>query len=250
MKDKRPARQWYWGDWKKDMQVQSLDYETRGIWFELLSFLDDSEERGRLVNAFGQSMADDAAAQLLGVTPEKWKQTRSKLLESGTASEDEYGVLYNRRMAREEALSRTRSKSGSAGGKASAASRLEAKAIASLQHLAEDEEEVVVNNDFKSKLEKGFDDFWKAYPKKVGKQEAVRRFTEAIANGARPQEIIDGAGMYAKVQSVSDTSTKHPSGWLNDERWKDELTMPKKPNGAPTAADIGAAIDRMSGMKS
>ena len=46
-KDKKlPALQFYPGDWRKDLGVQSLSFHDRGVWFEMLMLMHDSENRG------------------------------------------------------------------------------------------------------------------------------------------------------------------------------------------------------------
>jgi hypothetical protein len=93
-----------------------------------------------------------------------------------------------------------------------------------------------------------FDDFWLAYPKRVGKPLARAKW-EAIVNGglttrtldkdsgtyvaitleATAQELVDGAKRYAKSQIDPNTYglkdggrfTLHPSTWLNQGRWED-----------------------------
>lgn len=116
---KLPAMQWYPGDWRKDPGVQALDYYDRGVWRELLDVMHESPERGRLVFPTGAPMPDSAIARLLGITEAEWKQIRSRLLSHGVASEDEDGVLYNRRMVRDEHLRHVRAEAGRKGGKAS-----------------------------------------------------------------------------------------------------------------------------------
>ena len=60
-------------------------------------------------------MTDMAICSNLGLPLDKWKKSRSKILEYGVASEDSNGVLYNRRMARETRLSAVRSEAGRKG---------------------------------------------------------------------------------------------------------------------------------------
>lgn len=120
MADKLPAFQFYPGDWRKDLAVQSLDYESRGVWHELLCFMHESEERGRLVFPDGSPMDDEAIAQMVGIPEAKWKQIRSKLVSRKVAGEDEDGTLYNRRMCREEAIRQAKRDAGRKGGKSKA----------------------------------------------------------------------------------------------------------------------------------
>lgn len=46
--NKRPAFQFYPGDWRRDTQVQMANMETRGVWFEMLCCMHDAPERGKI----------------------------------------------------------------------------------------------------------------------------------------------------------------------------------------------------------
>ena len=117
---KLPALQFYVGDWRKDPGVQALDFETRGVWFELLLIMHGCAERGKLL-LNGKAMPEDAVAQLLGLSLEKTKQILSKLLAYGVASIDEVtGAICNRRMVRDESIRKTKAESGRLGGLAKA----------------------------------------------------------------------------------------------------------------------------------
>ena len=63
---KLPSWQFYPGDWRKDPGVQALNYEERGIWFEVLLLMYESEERGKLL-LNGNPMPMDRLARLLGL---------------------------------------------------------------------------------------------------------------------------------------------------------------------------------------
>lgn len=113
---KRPSFQFYPADWRKDPGVQALPYHDRGVWFEIICLLHESEERGKLL-LNGRPMPDDALARLLGLDKQKLNQTLSILIEFGVAQRcDETGALMNRRMVRDEALSKIRAESGKKGG--------------------------------------------------------------------------------------------------------------------------------------
>ena len=121
---KLPAIQWYPGDWRKDPGVQALDYHHRGVWFEVLMLMWESEDRGRL-KLNGRPMPDSAMARPLGLSVDEWVQIRTTLLEYGVASEDDDGALICRRMVRDEqtrrqkeTLSHTRAEAGRKGGRA------------------------------------------------------------------------------------------------------------------------------------
>jgi hypothetical protein len=72
-----------------------------------------------------------------------------------------------------------------------------------------------------------FDEFWKTYPRRVGKIAAEQAFAKAVEAGADPQAVIDGALVYAFKRKGQDPEfTAHPTTWLNQGRWEDEAPPP------------------------
>lgn len=88
-----------------------------------------------------------------------------------------------------------------------------------------------------------FDQFWKAYPRKVAKPVARKAFAKALAK-ADVRAI--GAGL--KVWRAYWTErgepefVPHPATWLNQERWNDEPPQPAKPKTAKSKYDPVAAV--------
>lgn len=116
---KLPALQFYPGDWWRDLSVKLLDHYHKGIWFELLLLMHDSEERGCLtIN--GRPMSDDEIGLIIGLVNQKDNQIATKaierLLDVGVASRRDDGALVCRRMVREEEIRSKRIKCGSMGG--------------------------------------------------------------------------------------------------------------------------------------
>lgn len=86
-----------------------------------------------------------------------------------------------------------------------------------------------------------FDDFWKAYPRHIGKAAAARKFA-TLCKTVDPQAIIAGAARFAQLVAKSKTEQgfiPHPTTWLNAGRWEDELPeveqpqVERKPGGLP-----------------
>lgn len=71
----------------------------------------------------------------------------------------------------------------------------------------------------------GFEDWWNHYPKKVGKQAALRSYLKAV-------KVVDPvcvlAGLLAQEKFLSEQRTRgycpDPATWLNAGRWDDEVT--------------------------
>ena len=80
----------------------------------------------------------------------------------------------------------------------------------------------------------GFDDFWRAYPKKVARTDAMLAFTRA-ARLAPVDEIIRGAMHYAAERTGEvPRYTKHPATWLSKGCWSDPPAEPRGlPRGSP-----------------
>lgn len=113
---KLPALQFYPADWRKDPAVQSLSYFDRGVWFEILCLMHESDQRGKLL-LNGKKMPDDALARLLGLDKQILTKTLTTLLEYGVASiDEETGALISRRMVRDEEIRKIRMESGKKGG--------------------------------------------------------------------------------------------------------------------------------------
>lgn len=69
-----------------------------------------------------------------------------------------------------------------------------------------------------------FDDFWRLYPRKVGKKLARVAFARALRT-APLERILAGARRYAAVCDAQGTETQfiaYPTTWLTQERWDDE----------------------------
>lgn len=113
---KLPAIQWYPGDWLRDPGVQALSYEDQGIWFAILMRMWEGEERGKLT-LNGAAMPVEALARLLGLDNQKVNQTLTTLSTYGVTSvEPDTGIIFSRRMVRDEQLRNIRVECGKKGG--------------------------------------------------------------------------------------------------------------------------------------
>lgn len=78
-------------------------------------------------------------------------------------------------------------------------------------------------------LQERFDRFWAAYPRHTAKQTAVKAFEKINPDEALLEQMLAAIAS----QKESDQWTRdggafipHPSTWLNQERWNDELPKP------------------------
>lgn len=90
-----------------------------------------------------------------------------------------------------------------------------------------------------------FDEFWTAYPRKVGKPAARKAWAKARRR-ENPHAIIAAAHRYRDDPNRDPEFTKHPGPWLNDDRWNDPPLPARTVNGksAKTAGALAAFLDR------
>lgn len=112
---KRPAFQWYPGDWQRDTALRACSLEARGLWIEMLNIMHDGVPYGHLT-AGGLPISDAELATLVGVTGRKATALLFVLESRGVFSRTEAGVIYSRRMVKDEKLRETRAASGRLGG--------------------------------------------------------------------------------------------------------------------------------------
>jgi len=66
-----------------------------------------------------------------------------------------------------------------------------------------------------------FAEFWLAYPHKVGKADAERKYLVARKAGATQAELLDGIGRYKRTKP-DDHNWCNPATWLHQQRWLDQ----------------------------
>ena len=84
-----------------------------------------------------------------------------------------------------------------------------------------------------------FEEFWKIYPKRVGRKAAATKWQTAVKT-ATPDQIIEAAKRYRDDPKRDPEFTANPATWLNQERWLDEYEKPKV-SGPVTVMDLYAA---------
>lgn len=71
----------------------------------------------------------------------------------------------------------------------------------------------------------GFDEFYAAYPKKMGKTRAVKAYAKAIKKVTFTQMMLalENQILIWKKDSEYPTYVRYPATWLNDEAWNEEV---------------------------
>src|ERR1035438_5747493 len=108
---KRPAFQFYPGDWLRD-HISGCSLAAQGLWLRMMIVAHDSDRYGYLeVN--GAPMPADAIARRCGCeSAEQYSALLSELREAGVPSRTPEGIIYSRRMVRDEKLREIRAIGG------------------------------------------------------------------------------------------------------------------------------------------
>lgn len=117
---KRPAFQFYPADWRKDMALQSCSVAARGLWMDCLCIAHECEPYGHLtVN--GNAMTPAQIGRHTGLTARECQALLDELDQAGVLSRTEQGVIFSRRMVRDEASREQRAEIGRQNGAKGAA---------------------------------------------------------------------------------------------------------------------------------
>ena len=89
----------------------------------------------------------------------------------------------------------------------------------------------------KSQLEDEFELIWKEYPRKQGKQNALKTYIKARKKGTTYEEVVIGLENYVKyitIEKIQPQYIKQGSTWFNQACWNDDYTIRRE----VTTADL------------
>lgn len=115
---KLPFIKFYPRDWQADMGLRQCSLAARGLWFEMLCIMAQSEQYGHLVNTSRvNAISDDSLCRLIGCSKDDLYRLRDELLDAGVPGVDEStGTWFSRRMVREQHKRELCAEAGKAGG--------------------------------------------------------------------------------------------------------------------------------------
>jgi hypothetical protein len=99
---KLPAFQFYVGDWMKDPALRACGPAARGLWMDMLCLMFETARRGYLQHTTGAPVTPEQLARMTGCTADEVTHLLRELEDSGVFSRTENGVIYSRRIARDE----------------------------------------------------------------------------------------------------------------------------------------------------
>lgn len=118
-REKKHYYRWCPGDLRRDTAVQACPWDVRAIWREMLDLMHDGEPRGHLT-AGGVPIrtGKELSIAIGGGVPAKVCQRAIEMLgDRKVFSVTDEGVIFSRRMVRDEAIDEARAEGGEKGGR-------------------------------------------------------------------------------------------------------------------------------------
>ncbi len=113
---KLPSFQFYPGDWLKDPAVRSVSLAARGLWTDMLCLMHEGDRRGFLQHATGKPVTAEQLARMTGCSTDEVSRLLQELSDSGVFSCTDHGVIYSRRIVRDERKRQLCAEAGKRGG--------------------------------------------------------------------------------------------------------------------------------------
>ena len=255
----RPSLQFYPGDWRRDTALQSCSLTARGLWLEMMNLMHDGTPYGHL-KVGEKTITPPVLARMVGAECKEVNRLLKELEQTGVLSKTKAGVIYSRRMVRDEEIRKKRAEGGEKsvdhpnvpkpktdnGASEGYPSRVSSDpssdrslqpssatsfgvspaSASALASCKKKEKEPGANG------VSGFAMFWQCYPRKKAKG-ACEKWWEKH----KPDDVLLGT-MLAKIEQEQRSPQwqkddgqfiPHPSTWLNQKRWEDEYVATAKP---------------------
>ena len=243
----------YVQDFMTDEKLSECSAESTGVYIRVMCIMHKSREYGTVLlkqkDEQNPSKIKNFAVKLHRLMPysvEVIERSLTELVDEEVLT-IEGDVLMQRRMVRDGNISLIRANAGSKGGKtaqgksvagsfakAKSKAKPKAKEQANTEYEYEDEiEDEIVNSKTKKDIYPIlFDAFWQAYPKKVGKADALKAFTKLKPDSELMQTILAAIAQWSKTDQWSKDNRQYvpmPATYIRGRRWEDELPQQDKP---------------------
>jgi hypothetical protein len=105
----------YWSDWLSDPSLRACSPAARGLWIDMLCVAAGHDPIG-YVAVNGRSLSTEEIARIAGLTALEVGTLLGELERNGVFSRDRKGVIFSRRMVRDEKRAKSARKNGKNGG--------------------------------------------------------------------------------------------------------------------------------------
>ena len=110
----KPWMKFHPADWRSDPGLRLCSLAARGLWIECIAIMHRAQPYGHLL-INGRPVTDAQLAVSVGAPPEQIPALVRELSSAGVFSRTRKGVIYSRRMTRDEKKAQTARKNGQKG---------------------------------------------------------------------------------------------------------------------------------------
>ena len=226
----RPWMKWYPADWRSDSKLRACAPLSRYVWLEMLGLMHEAEPYGHLVLA-GRAMDYQTLSRLVGVTAGEVKRAVKELEDRGVFSRNAAGVIYSRRMVRDENRREKAANDGRLGGNPILTKQQDS--IQGVNHLVNGEDKAQkpeARNQKEEARERAPPDLWfDGQALRLNRRDFEawqHRFAEAYPDFWGELSRIDGKLAVEGMRPGSKAYLK-AEGWLNAglKRWQEQRAL-------------------------
>jgi hypothetical protein len=219
-------------DWLGDPKLQSCSLAEQGLWMIMLCVMHNAEPYGHLVEN-GDPMTLDRLAKLARITQNSCKKFVKNLENVGVFSRNSDEIIFSRRMVADFIKHSEDKENGKKGGNPKLKG-VNPPLNPGVNAIPDTRCQIPNSNKKETRATRAvsasrFDDFWKAWPNKVGKPSAEKSYAK-VSN--EHDAIMAGVERYLSSKPP-DRPWLNPATFLNQRRWED----------SPASVDARAPTD-------
>ena len=218
---KRPSFQFYPSDWLRDTALRTCSVAARGLWIDMICYMHEGSPYGYLkVN--NKVILPQNLARMVGLTLDEVQGYLHELNDAGVYEIDSGGSIYSKRMIRDEVLRNKRAEGGKLGGNPNL--KVKHKVNLKVKQIITPSSSSSSSSSNIKPMPVGFDLFWDAYDKKVGKPNSLKAWLKITFKDDLLQKIVEKAKADKKAKP-DNKFRKDPERWLKGQHWLDEVVI-------------------------
>lgn len=225
-----PWMKFYPRDWRGDQALRMVSLAARGLWIECLTVMHEATPYGHLV-VNGRPVGDDALARMVGAPGDEVRTLMSELREAGVFEVTGAGVIFSRRMVRDQ----ERAAKGRKAVKKRWSQTAQNKAETGGPNRSPNSPPITQKPEARGQRDtrerasptnpESFKTAWNAWPKgqgrNCGQPEACRSWLSQIRNGADEADMLAAVKAYAK--SAEPEYALRFDKFIRDQVWREHV---------------------------
>lgn len=228
-----PWFKFYPTDWRSDSGLRMCSRAARGLWIDMLTIMHEATPRGELRVA-GVALDVATLSRCLGEPADDVAADLAELERAGVFSRRKNGVIFSRRMVRDEEKRRKLRENGKKGGNPTLGKQTIKRGLDNQQDKPTDTRSQKPESNTRESASQApalkaenFDEAWRSWPAGQGRQcgepNALRSWLSAMRDGHDEAEMAKGVAAY--VASKPQFVIKFDK-FIRDQVWREWLPKP------------------------